>query len=435
MYIVFVVVGVVAHLHVLSLFVFVALLHHLLLIVVVVRAGAASLGVLLEEQRDGACEQLERDLVVVRVLAARSQEIDQHFIRWEYAHAAEECLEGVHVHKLFAGLRGRLEGLAQVDKLHLGEHLVDGDVLGSELRPLSLGALHGSLEDARGIGELELVDGREHVGVGEEGLLVHLLDLVIFDLGVDAGLGLVADPLTDEEFVLVVVEVAALALSEVVDPVALEVIAVPLGEHAVAVAFALVPLALVDVLVRVYHSALALGHARDPVPVVPVPVLVEEGAATVLLVLVPVARVLSPQLACLVAPVSALTVTLITLPQSFVFVSILVELNAEAVLLILLPIADVPAGVHPLLALDAPVLLPLLLLDPVDGAVRAVLLRLAVTRLPQLRERRLHLRVLHLRCVVVRVAAASSHATVIRQTLNSYKRKQLFLLWTPSIKY
>jgi len=141
-----------------------------------------------------------------------------------------------------------------------------------------------------------------------------------------------------------------------------------------------------------------------------------------LLVLVPVARVLSPQLACLVAPVSALTVTLITLPQSFVFVSILVELNAEAVLLILLPIADVPAGVHPLLSLDAPVLLPLLLLDPVDGAVRAVLLRLAITRLPQLRERRLHLRVLHLRRVVVRVATASTtaHATVVRQTLNSY---------------
>jgi hypothetical protein len=53
--------------------------------------------------------------------------------------------------------------------------------------------------------------------------------------------------------------------------------------------------------------------------------------------------------------------------------------------------------------------------------VRAVLLRLAVTRLPQLRERRLHLRVLHLRRVVVRVAPApTTHATVVRQTLNSY---------------
>ena len=312
----------------------------------------------------------------------------------------------------------RLEGLSQVNKLHLGEHLVDGDVLGSELRTLSLGALHGSLEDACGIGELEFVDGWEHVGVGEEGLLVHLLDLVIFDLGVDAGLGLIADPFPDEELVLVVVEVAALALSEVVDPVALEVISVPLGEHPVAVAFALVPLALVDVLVGVYHSALALGHSRDPVPVVPVPILVEEGATTVLLVLVPVSRVLSSQLACLVAPVSALTVTFITLPQTFVFISILVELNTEAVLLVLLPIADVSASVHPLLSLDAPIFLPLLLLDPVDGAVRAVLLRLAVTGLPQLRERRLHLRVLHLRRVVVRVAS-SAHATVVSQTLNS----------------
>jgi hypothetical protein len=110
-------------------------------------------------------------------------------------------------------------------------------------------------------------------------------------------------------------------------------------------------------------------------------------------------------------------VTLVPLPQSLVLVSVLVKLNAETVLLVLLPVADVPARVHPLLALDASVFLSLLLLHPVDRTVRSVLLRLAITRLPLLSECRLHLRVLHLRSVVVRVA---THATVIRQRLQLF---------------
>lgn len=142
------------------------------------------------------------------------------------------------------------------------------------------------------------------------------------------------------------------------------------------------PLSLVDVLVGVDHSALSLRHARDPVAVVSVAVLVEEGTAAVLLVFVPVACILASQLAGLIAPVGTLPVSLVSLPQSLVLVAVVVELNAESVLLVLLPVADVSGCVHPLLALDTTVLLSLLLLDPVDGAMRAVLLCLAVTGLP-----------------------------------------------------
>lgn len=168
-----------------------------------------------------------------------------------------------------------------------------------------------------------------------------LLDLIVFDLSVDTSLGLVVDPFSDEELVFVMIEVRTLPLAHVVDPVAFEVISVPLGEHSVAVAFALVPLSLIDVLVGVDHSALALWHSGDPVAVVSVSILVEEGAAAVLLIFIPVSRVLTTQLACLVAPVGSLTVALVSLPQSFVLVAVIVELNAESVLLVLLPISDV----------------------------------------------------------------------------------------------
>lgn len=119
----------------------------------------------------------------------------------------------------------------------MSEHFLDRNMLSSELCAFSLGALHGSLEDASGVSELEFVDGGKHVGICEEGFLVVLLDLVIFHFGVDACLGLVVDPLANEELVLVVVEVGSLTLAHVVDPVALEVVSVSLGEDSVAVAF------------------------------------------------------------------------------------------------------------------------------------------------------------------------------------------------------
>lgn len=54
----------------------------------------------------------------------------------------------------------------------------------------------------------------------------------------------------------------------------------------------------------------------------------------------------------------------------------------------------------------------------------AILLRLAVTGLPELRECSLHLGILHLRGVVI---TATLHATVVRERLNSYLHHSFIL--------
>lgn len=58
---------------------------------------------------------------------------------------------------------------------------------------------------------------------------MHLLNFIIFDLSVNTGLGLIIDPFSNEELVFIMIEIAALAFSHVVDPVALEVVTVSLG--------------------------------------------------------------------------------------------------------------------------------------------------------------------------------------------------------------
>jgi hypothetical protein len=124
-------------------------------------------------------------------------------------------------------------------------------------------------------------------------ILLPLIGIVIVNLCVDSRLRLILDPLTDKELVLAVIEVTALAFSEVVDPVTLEVVSVTLGQHTVTVSLSLVPLAFVDVLVGVDHSTFALGESIDPVAIVPISILVEEGSSAMLLVFIPVACVLS----------------------------------------------------------------------------------------------------------------------------------------------
>lgn len=223
----------------------------------------------------------------------------------------------------------------------MSEHLLNWNVLSSELCSFSLGTLHRSLQDASGVSKLKLEDRRKDIRVCKEGLLLLLFSLIILDLSEYTGLGLVVDPFTDEELVLVVIEVRALTLSHIVDPVALKMVAVSLCENAVAVALALVPLSLVDVLVGVDHATLSLRHAADPVAIIAVPILVEEGATAVLLIFEPITSVFAAQLARLVSPVSSLTVSLVALPETLILVTVLVELDTEAVLLIVLPVADV----------------------------------------------------------------------------------------------
>lgn len=242
------------------------------------------------------------------------------------------------------------------------EHLLYGNELRSEGGSVSLGSLHGSLQDLGGVHQLQLVNRRQDVGVGEVRLLLDFFSLVVLHLGVDSRLGLVVYPLAHKQLVLVVVVVTALAFPHVVYPVTLEVVSVSLRQNSVTVSFSFVPLTFINVFVGVDHSAFSLRHSIDPVAIVPVPVLVEESASAVLLVLVPIPSVLPPEFAAFVPPVRALPVSAVLAPHSFVFVAMLVELNAEALFAVVLPVANVPRGLLPLLSLYAAVLLALLFL-------------------------------------------------------------------------
>jgi len=196
-------------------------------------------------------------------------------------------------------------------------------------------------------------------------LLGSLLGLLIVDLSVHSDLRLVFAPLSHEELVFVMVEVTALAFSQSINPVAFEVISVPLSQDTVTVALAFVPLAFINVFGGVNHSSFSLRLAVDPVSVVTISVRVEEGTTTVTSVFVPVAGVFTSEFTGVASPLSALSVLLVNSPHAFVFVSVFIILNAEAFLAVISPVSDVPGRAFPLLTFYSSVLLFLLLFHPV----------------------------------------------------------------------
>jgi len=239
---------------------------------------------------------------------------------------------------------------------------------------------------------------------------MHLLNFIVFDFSVYTGLGLIIDPFSDEELVFIMVEIAALAFPHVVDPVALKVITVSLGQDTIAVPLALVPLAFVDVLVSIDHSALSLWHASNPVAIVSVSILIEESASAMLLVFKPVSCVFTTEFSCLIPPIGSLAMALVSLPKSFILISILVEVNTESVFLVIFPVSDISRSVLPFLSLDASVLLSLLLLDPENGSVSTILLSFGVTHLPKLVGSCLLQRVLHLGASIHGVSSSDARS-------------------------
>jgi len=143
------------------------------------------------------------------------------------------------------------------------------------------------------------------------------------------------------------------------------VVAISLGQYAIAISFAFMPLAFIDITIRVNHSTLALWHTIDPVTIVTITVFEKEGASAVLLVFEPVAGVLSPQLATFIPPIGALSMLLIHGPHAFILVALWIELDAEAFLAVVAPVADVPRAALPHLSLNGAILLLCLLFDPV----------------------------------------------------------------------
>jgi hypothetical protein len=233
-------------------------------------------------------------------------------------------------------------------------------VLNAEVSAVLLGALHCTLKNLGWINKLKRVNWRQNVLIHEVGVLWSLFSVVVLNFGVNTVLWLVINPLSNEKFVFIVVEVRSLAFALVVDPVAFEVVSISLGQHTVAIALGLVPLAFVNVFVSVDHATLALRHAIHPITVVTITVLVEESTTAVLLILEPIASVLASKLFALHAPVGALSVALVKRPHAFVFVSILVVLDAEALFAIVAPVAYVLAGSNPFVTLNAAVFSSLL---------------------------------------------------------------------------
>ena len=97
-----------------------------------------------------------------------------------------------------------------------------------------------------------------------------------------------------------------------------------------------------------------------------------------LLIFIPVTSVLSAQFGALIFPVGSLTVALIDGPHALILISIFVELDAKALFAVIAPVAYILLTGLPLLSLDCAILLLVLLLDPVDGAMRTIFLRFSV---------------------------------------------------------
>jgi hypothetical protein len=197
-------------------------------------------------------------------------------------------------------------------------------------------------------------------------LFLPFISILVIDLGIDTSLGLIFDPFPDEKFVLRVIEITALTFTLIANPMSLKVITVTLCEHTITVAFALVPLAFVDIFIRVDHATFALGQSVHPVAIVPILVFVEKGTSSVFFVLIPVTGVLTAQLASLIFPVSTLAMALIDRPHTLVFVTILVKLDTKAFFAVIAPVADVLLRSLPFFALNCAIFGLILLFDPVN---------------------------------------------------------------------
>lgn len=131
-------------------------------------------------------------------------------------------------------------------------------MLHSKVGTILLGLFHGFFEDCSGVSQSQSRYGRKFVWIHEVGLLGTLVSVFIVHFSVDTCLRLIFDPFSNEKLVLRVIEVTTLSFTLVANPVTLKMITVSLCQNAVTIAFSLVPLAFVDILVRVDHTTFSL---------------------------------------------------------------------------------------------------------------------------------------------------------------------------------
>ena len=139
------------------------------------------------------------------------------------------------------------------------------------------------------------------------------------------------------------VEVDALAFLFILDPHALEVVALRVVQHAESVPLIVEPLALVNVAAFVRHDAHTMTRAVLPLTVEVVAVLIVEDSAAVLLVVAPLPRVLLAQLALAHHPERPHPIALALGPGAHVAAAVGHLMRAFAFPGIVLPLTEVLA--------------------------------------------------------------------------------------------
>jgi len=158
------------------------------------------------------------------------------------------------------------EGVLQILDLTQRKEVLKRNVVHTLVGAVHLHVVKSLLEHFLRVDQLQHGQLQQLVRVGLV-LVLELTLVVLSESRVDARLGPVLHPLAHKDLVLLGVELAALALLQVVNPVALLVVAVAAGEHALACFLAVVPLALVDVAVGLDQPAFPVHDVFEPVTV------------------------------------------------------------------------------------------------------------------------------------------------------------------------
>lgn len=149
-------------------------------------------------------------------------------VSWVDLHIGEELLQALCVDEGLTHGNG-FESCLQVHELLGSEHLLDRNMLHTEVGPVLFCTLHCFLKNASRVHQAKLRDIWHLEGVLEMRFFLPFICILVVYFGIDSSLRLVFDPFTDEQFVLGVVEVTALAFAHIVNPVALKVVTVSLS--------------------------------------------------------------------------------------------------------------------------------------------------------------------------------------------------------------
>lgn len=203
------------------------------------------------------------------------------------------------------------------------------------------------------------------------------------DFTVNSCFRMIIHPFAHKYLPFLIKEVGALSFSFIIHPLSFEVVSVSARQHSKAWFLAFKPKAFIDVSLSVDHSAFAVREIIKPGAIVTVTIQKVLGSTAGFAVISPIAGIFFPQFILLRDyPHRAFAVTEVVLPAAFITVLIIIILNSESMFFIVFPVAIVAAILTPFLSFDSTIFGFLLFFNPVNGAVRAVLLGFCIIFLP-----------------------------------------------------